>query len=103
MESRQPPGLALFEPREGVPVLAAYREVLPGEDTDLLHAWCEHCDKLHIHGGEGKTPLNDDTHRRPHCRSDHSPYKRSGYYLREVGPKPNNWQRFANPRKRLTR
>ncbi len=96
MKKRAPEGLAYFDPYEGTPVLAAYRQTLPDQrDTDLLLAWCSFCGKFHIHGGQGKTPLQHDTHRRPHCvLRDESPYARSGYFLREVGPFPKEWDSY---------
>jgi len=101
MQPRQPPGLVFFDSRDGVPVLAAYREAVPGKDTDALHVWCAHCDKLHTHGGEGKTPIPHYNHRAAHCGSEHSPYALSGYYLREVGDFPKAWRKFI--RRRQTR
>lgn len=42
-----------------------------------LSAWCPFCAKMHRHGsGEG--------HRVAHCADPESPYKKSGYVLRDV-------------------
>jgi hypothetical protein len=96
-ESKQSPsGLVTFAPRDGVPVLAAYRET--SSQADYLHVWCKHCEKLHSHGGGGENPLTDDTHRVAHCVAINSPYQQRGYFLREVGSFPREWEALKTAR-----
>ncbi|MQA24289.1 MAG: hypothetical protein GEU94_02195 [Micromonosporaceae bacterium] len=66
-------------------MLPAYRAVTR-KGEHLLKIWCQHCKKFHIHGGISEEPGAGDGHRVAHCWRDDSPYKRSGYELREVGP-----------------
>jgi hypothetical protein len=54
------------------PVLDAYR------DGGQLAVWCEHDRRWHRHG-------TGDGHRGAHCTCPGSPYRASGYYLREAG------------------
>jgi hypothetical protein len=57
-------------------VLPAYRR------GDQLIIFCPHCRREHYHGAAG-----GDGSRSAHCTDDRSPFKRRGYWLREVrGP-----------------
>lgn len=62
-----------------VPTLDAYR------DGPTLRVWCRYCCLWHTHGG-GAQPGDADGHRVAHCRTLRSPYRDTGYRLREVGP-----------------
>jgi hypothetical protein len=58
------------------PVLSAYETVV--EEATLWAVWCKHCQAWHYHGaGEG--------HREAHCKSQESPYWKSGYNLAYAG------------------
>jgi hypothetical protein len=82
------------------PTIEAYREGVH------LVFWCEHEKKWHYHGvHDGSNPRcivsrrgyarsgdactcpkgSGDGHRCSHCSCDRSPYRDSGYYLKEVG------------------
>lgn len=43
-----------------------------------LHAWCDHCLCWHHH-------TNEEGHRSPHCFTENSPYKATGYVLQRLG------------------
>ncbi len=61
------------------PALNAYRS----EHGQLL-VWCVYERRWHFHGGcEG--PGTADGHRGAHC-IEVTPYRKTGYYIREVGP-----------------
>jgi hypothetical protein len=80
------------------PVLAARRS-----GVHLL-VWCAHCDRDHLHGvcsgrpdcpavrSRGRKPCtcppgSGDGHRVAHCHNPRSPYRQTGYVLRET-PSP---------------
>jgi hypothetical protein len=67
------------EASDNRPVLLAY-------DTGT-HAiiWCTHCRCWHAHG-RGRGGSDSDGHRVAHCHRPNSPYDRSGYVLRFIGP-----------------
>ena len=71
--------------RDAIPVLDAYWKPNPDfADHWLLFVWCNHCRDWHMHGGEaGRT---NQGHRGAHCYRPGSPYVRTGYCLRVVGP-----------------
>ena len=61
------------------PILAAY-------DTGRnLIVWCAHCRCWHAHG-RSNGGSDGDGHRVAHCHKPNSPYDRSGYFIRYVGP-----------------
>lgn len=60
-----------------LPVIAcAYME-------DGIHAgfWCEHCEKIHLHGWKDETY---DGHRVAHCFEPTSPFYENGYFIEVV-------------------
>ena len=59
---------------------------LPAYDTGRnLIVWCAHCCCWHAHGrNDGGSDGNG--HRVAHCQKPNSPYDRSGYFIRYVGP-----------------
>ncbi len=86
------------EPRDPlIPVLPA--EVLV--NGTQVRVWCCSCNRFHIHGRP--TPGSDDTrHRFAHCFTGNpqSPYVRTGYELREVGPVGKLYPVAAHRRRR---
>lgn len=59
------------------PELPAYR-ITAGSQARLI-VFCEACRDYHFHG-------NGDGHRVAHCHISSSPYRQTGYVLRESGP-----------------
>lgn len=51
-----------------------------------VRVWCQHCVAWHAHGhGGAKAPLGaGDGHRVAHCHNPASPYKGTGYTIREI-------------------
>lgn len=68
------------------PVFHAAPE-LPAYDTGRnLIVWCDHCHVWHAHGRGYHGGSEGDGHRVAHCHKPNSPYSRSGYIIRYVGP-----------------
>jgi hypothetical protein len=61
--------------RSKFPVLMAW----PSANGRTVSAWCPHCCRYHTHG-------RGDGHRVAHCAGDSSPFKDTGYVIREVRP-----------------
>lgn len=55
-------------------------------DGASVRVWCIHCVAWHAHGHGGPgVPLGGGNgHRIAHCHNPDSPYKASGYHIREV-------------------
>jgi len=62
-----------LEPEDGCPVLPAFVH-----DDGQVNVWCIYCGAWHHHGG-------GDGHRAAHCSHPDSPYRETGYVLRQVG------------------
>jgi hypothetical protein len=73
----------LAEDSPPAPVLAAYR--FSRDRRVNLIVFCRYCETWHFHGA-GERPSGGDGHRVAHCHEEWSPYRKSGYILREVGP-----------------
>jgi hypothetical protein len=73
------PGPAL-DHRADPPVVAACRTA----DGTQLAVWCAHCQRPHFHGAVGPSWGAGDGHRHGHCADRRSPFRLSGYYLRET-------------------
>lgn len=59
---------------------------LPAYDTGRnLIVWCDHCRVWHAHG-RSNGGSDGDGHRVAHCHKPNSPYDRSGYFIRYIGP-----------------
>jgi hypothetical protein len=59
-------------------------------DQDQLGFWCEHCEKVHLHGAA------TSGNRSPHCVRPGSPFQDTGYDLQVVGEvKSERWLRNA--------
>lgn len=67
-QTAEPPTLDAFRTRDGV----------------CLVIWCRHCRQLHYHGACGPMTGEGDGHRGAHCIDPGSPYRRTGYFVREV-------------------
>lgn len=87
------------------PILDAFRA-----PDGQLAVWCAHDQRWHWHGGHDpatgcprqmiRRPLRDvpcqcppgtgDGYRVAHCHNQASPYRNTGYVLREVGPFPES-------------
>ena len=60
---------------------------LPAYDTDRnLIVWCSHCRHWHAHGRGHNGGNEGNGHRVAHCFKSASPYHRTGYFIRYVGP-----------------
>ena len=70
MEKKAPPVLNALRTANGV----------------QLVIFCDHCRRWHRHGAVGPEFGRGDGHRTAHCIDKRSPYKHTGYVLREVGP-----------------
>ncbi|MBS0379016.1 MAG: hypothetical protein JSS29_11065 [Proteobacteria bacterium] len=70
-----------------VPVIECRRTA----NRTQLRFHCPHCDRRHRHGipGGSKAPLGaGDGHRNAHCTAENSPYRATGYVLKELPPLP---------------
>ena len=68
---------------KGIPVLPAFSTVDWDGKTRILKVWCRHCRKWHVHSG-GQAPGGGDGHREAHCLDAGSPFRKTGYILREI-------------------
>jgi hypothetical protein len=62
------------------PTFAAFRTA----DGIQLAFWCDWCERLHYHGACGPEWGEGNGHRGAHCIDPASPYRRTGYFIREV-------------------
>lgn len=69
----------VLEPRPEIPVLSAY------DTGKSLIVWCAHCRRWHFHG-RCNGGSDGDGHRAAHCYKPGSPYDRTGYVIRYIGP-----------------
>jgi hypothetical protein len=79
------------------PTLDAFKYTNARGLTNLI-VHCKYCRHWHFHG-IGRKPGEADGHRVCHCHVNWSPYNRTGYRLREIGPATDEIRRDVKRRR----